>query len=265
MNDSGFTLIEILIYAVIFSVSAVFLVNILTSITQTQVRQTSVNDVNQQIAFVSNTIQRLVRDSSLIQNDVGIASTTLVLRMSSSSIDQTLVYTDASSTAIYLKQVGTDGTSTTLALTDDKVTIGNFSVTKFEVPGGQAVVQVDLTLNYNTGVSRAKVARTWRGAVSRISAATFDSSLAPSGTTLDLGSQTAFWRDAYISGNLQLGPSGGYSTLSGTDVRMKSTVNLAVAAAGGGLIVKTPDGLNCYLISVTNAGAVTSTVSNPCP
>ncbi|MFA6365530.1 MAG: type II secretion system protein, partial [Candidatus Paceibacterota bacterium] len=51
-EESGFTLIEILIYAVIFSVSAVFLVNILTSITQTQVRQTSINEVNQQVSFV---------------------------------------------------------------------------------------------------------------------------------------------------------------------------------------------------------------------
>ncbi|MFA6407169.1 MAG: type II secretion system protein [Candidatus Paceibacterota bacterium] len=269
-EESGFTLIEILIYAVIFSVSAVFLVNILTSITQTQVRQTSINEVNQQVSFVGNTIQRFVREASLIQNDVGVASSTLLLRMASSSIDQTLIFVDASSTAIYLKQINIDGTSTTIPLTDDKVTIGNFSITKYEVPGGSAVAQVDFTLNYNTSVTRAKVARTWRGAISRISAATFDSSLAPATTnSLDVGSQTSFWKDGYFAGNIfltgKLGVGTGYDSGIGSwGVQMKSTGNVGVSLAGGGIILKGPGGVNCFLVSVGDTGTVTSTAAT-CP
>lgn len=265
----GFTLIEVLIYAVIFSISAVFLVNILTSVTQTEVRQNSMNNVSQQVTFVANTIQRLVRQSSLIQNPSGVASTTLSLRMSSSTQDQTYIYTDASSTAIYLKTVDASGTaSTTFALTDDAVTVGNFTVTKFEVPGGSAVVQVDLTLNYNTGVPRAKVARTWRGAISRVSAATFDSSLVPNAAgTFDLGGSSAAWNNGFFAGNVNITGKLGIGTtptdLTGTAVAAKVVGELGFATSSNGITLVSPGGA-CFHVGINNSGNITTSTAT-CP
>ncbi len=266
---SGFTLIEVLIYAVIFSISAVFLVNILTSVTQTEVRQNSMNNVTQQVSFVANAIQRLVRQSSLIQNPSGVASTTLSLRMSSSTQDQTLIYVDASSTAVYLKTIDASGTaSTTVALTDDTVTVGNFSVTKYEVAGGTAVVQVDLTLNYNTNVARAKVARSWHGAISRISAATFDSSLVPNAAgTFDLGGSSAAWNNGFFAGNVNITGKLGVGTtptdLTATGVKTKVAGDLGFATSSNGLILVSPGGA-CFHVGINNSGNITTSTAT-CP
>ncbi len=259
-NKEGFTLIELLIYAAVFSVSAVFLVNILTAVTETQVRQTSINEVNRQISFVSDTIQRLARQSSLIDNTPGQATSTLMLRMASSSVDPTLIYADASSTGIYLKQ----GTSTAVSLTNDKVTVGDFSVTKFENSGGFSVVQVNLTLTYNTSDPRAEISKSWQSAITRVSAATFDSSILPNADgTYDLGGTTAKWNNGYFANNLQVSGSIGLGTTPPLSAKIKSTGDISFSSSSSGLILVAPNG-TCYRLGISNAAAfTTSTVTCP--
>ncbi|MFH0712614.1 MAG: prepilin-type N-terminal cleavage/methylation domain-containing protein, partial [Candidatus Jorgensenbacteria bacterium] len=201
-SKSGFTLVEVLIYTIIFAVSAVFMVGILMSITRVQSRQSSVNEVNAQINFVDKTIQRLVREASLVDMAAGEATTTLNLRMASSTLDPTTIYVDASNTAIYLQE----GSGDAQALTDSNVTINNFLVTKYENPGGPTIVQVDLTLEFNTTSPQAQAVRTLRTAVTKISAATFDSSILPnSNNAYDVGNAANNWKDAYFSGNIGIG------------------------------------------------------------
>ena len=261
----GFTLIELLVYMAIFGISAVFLVSILTSVTRTQVRQASGNEVNQQLSFVASTIQRLVRSASIVGNDAGVASTTLVLRMASSTLDPTLVYVDASSTAIYLKE----GTSTPIRLTDEKMAIGNFSITKLEPAGGLAVVRVDLTLDYQTTAAQAKTSRTWSGAIARVSAATFDSGIFPnSSAALDLGSASLQWNNGYFAGDVtigangQLGVGGSPSGLSTTKI-LVTDGDVGFSTSTYGIVLKSTGG-TCYRLGVSNAGAVT-TSSVTCP
>lgn len=265
-EQSGFTLIELLLYAVIFAVSSVFLVNILTSITQTEVRQNSVNGVSQQVSFVADTIQRLVRSASLIENPAGVASTTLSLRMTATSTDRTIIFVDASSTGIFVSQTDINGVVSTVPLTDSNVIVGNFSVTKFETPGGQAIAQVDLTLNYNTTVPRAKVARSWHGAISRISAATFDSNLLPNAaSTYDLGSSGSTWNNGYFAGNVnitgKIGVAG--ANLAGTLSAIKSAGDLGFSSSAYGVVLVSPSS-TCYRVGVTNGGSLTTSVVT-CP
>ncbi|MDP3975229.1 MAG: type II secretion system protein [Candidatus Jorgensenbacteria bacterium] len=264
-RTSGFTLIELIIYMAIFGVSAVFLVSILTSVTRTQVRQASGNEVNQQLSFVASTIQRLVQSASTIQNEAGVASTTLVLRMASSTLDPTKIYVDASSTAIYLQEA----TSTAIRLTDDKVAVGNFSVIKQEPSGGLAVVHVDLTLDYQTTAERARASRTWKGAIARISAATFDSGVLPNASgNLDVGSASLLWRDAYFSNSVtigtngELGVGGNPSALSTTKI-LVTNGDIGFSTSTYGVILVAPNA-TCYRVSVSNAGAL-STTSFTCP
>lgn len=258
-REAGFSLVELLIYIGIFSMSAVFLISILTVVTQVQLRQTSVSELNQQLAFVNDTVKRLIQTSSLVDMSAGTATESLTLRMSSSSADTTRVY--ASSSVLYLEEVTDESVSTVTPLTDSNVIVDDFSVTKYENPTGFAVVGINLTLSYNTTNPKSKATRSLQTAVGRISAAEFDSSVYPNvDASHDLGTALKKWKDAYFSGVVGIGVtsfSSGYKFVaSGGDVATKD--------ANTGFVVKTPDGSSCYRLGVTNSGTVTSTVVT-CP
>lgn len=196
---TGFTLIEILIYIAIFALSATFLVAILGVVGKVQNRQTSANEVNQQISSINNTIQRLVKESSLVENDAGVSSPTLTLRMPEGTRlgnDPTKIFLE--NNVIYLQQG--PQTASKIPLTNSNVKVENFSVIKYQNTGGPAVVQVDLSISYNSANPQSQILRTARTAITRISAATFDSSVLPNGTNLTLGqSATPTWERIYLN------------------------------------------------------------------
>lgn len=253
MNTKGFSLIELLIYVSIFVATSVFMVSILIIYTQLHVRQSSVNNVNAQISFVNNAVQRLVRESSVIDMTSNVTTSTLTLRMASSTLDPTLVY--LSNDTVYLKE----GSYDELPLTDSKVKVNDFSVTKYENPGGHALVQIHLTISYDAQASRAKFKRTSRTAISRVSAATFDSSILPNtGGTYDIGNASQNWKDAFFSGNIGIGvsPSATWS--------IKTTGNIGFTTSTKGIVLMAPNGSSCFRLGVTNTGAI-STSSVSCP
>ncbi len=254
----GFSLIEMLIYIAVFSIVSVFLIAILTTFTRIEVRQTAVNDVNGQISFVSNVVQQLVQNSSLVNMTDGVTTSTLNLRTASSSQDPTLVY--ASGTALYLEQ----GSAASVALTNANVNVTNFSVTPYENPGGATVVQMNLSLTYNNPNPASQFAQSMQIAVAKTSAATFDSSLYPaSSTSLNFGSAVNPWGNGYFSGNLNV--SG--EVFSGTGVSgataLKANGNVGFSNSSQGLILMAPGG-TCFLVSV-NASGTLSTVTAACP
>lgn len=253
-SRGGFTLIEVLIYTVIFAISAVFLVGILAAITRVQSRQSSINEVNAQIGFVDKTIQRLVREASLIDMTAGESTTTLTLRMASSTLDPTKIYVDASNTAVYIQE----GTGTAQALTGSNVKVNNFLVTKYENPGGPTIVQVDLTLEYITTSPQQEAVRTLRTAVSKISAATFDSSVLPNANnTYDIGNSANNWKDAYFSGNIGIGSA------PVSAVKLKANGDIGFASSSAGIIFVAPGG-SCFHLKLNNSGNIaTSTAACP--
>jgi hypothetical protein len=172
--------------------------------------------------------------------------------MSISSKDPTKIFADASNAAIYIQE----GSGDALAITNTRVKVGSFQVTKYENPGGRAVVQINLTLEYNSDNPQFQFSRNLRTAIARVSAANFDSSLIPTGGGFNIGSAASTWNNAYFSGAVGIG-----TATIGSGIKLGvSGGNIAVYDAGGGLIVKIPDGTSCYRISVTNTGTVTSTV-----
>lgn len=266
----GFSLMEALIYIAIFAVSAVFLVSILTVVTRVQLKQSSSREVDQQIAFANNTIRDFVQRSSLVEMDeIGVPTTTLRLRTASSSSDRVLVY--ASSSILYLEEkpynneTHTYGTSRVTPLTDSTTKVDSFYVTKYENPGGFSVVQIDLALSANNANTQSQVTRTLQTAVTRISAATFDSSINPDNSKQrDLGSNGLFWKDGYLSGTLQVGETGTQTgTLQvGDAIKISGSAgNFSTSRAGSGIIMKSPGG-TCYLLSITNGGGVTTTAQS---
>ncbi len=254
----GFSLVELMIYIAIFMVSAVFLVAILTTFTRIQSRQTSEGEVNRQIGFVGDTIQRLVQNASLVDMTAGVATSTLKLRTASSTNDPTLVY--ASGTAVYLKQ----GSSAPIALTNSEVTVGSFLVTPYVNPGGVTIVQLNLTMSYQATNPTGQLTRSLATSIARVSAAQFDSSVYPNADgTLDLGTATNEWRNAYFSGTVT---TKGLTTL-GTGVAgattLKAQGNIGFSTSSYGIIFVTPGG-SCLLMGLSNSGNVT-TSSVACP
>lgn len=248
---------EILIYIAIFSLSAIFLTAILTTVTQIQVRQTSANEINNQLAFVNNAVQTVVQESSLIDMTPGVASTTLRLRMASSSLDPATVY--ASGTVLYL----TEGSST-IPLTDSNVTVNNFTATEFENPGGFSVVQVNLSLSYNSGGPQGQLTKVLQSAFARITAATFDSSLTPNADNgLDLGTASTRWRNGYFASYVDIYGNLGVGTQHSSSAALKTTGDIGVANSAAGLILTSPGG-TCFRITITNSGTLaTSTAACP--
>lgn len=254
VKREGFSLIELLIYIGIFSASVVFLVGILIVFTRIHVQQTAVNEVNNQVSFVNNVIQQKVRESSLIEMDAGVATSTITLRMSSSSLDKTLIYLDTTEKIIYLQE----GSGSPIPLTNPNVSVEDFTATKYENPGGHAIVQVYFVIDFNTDNERAKFNRAVRTAISRVSAATFDSDVLPNANnSFDIGNSSKKWKDAYFSGNIGIGvsPQSGF--------RIKTTGDIAITTSTMGLILTAPNG-TCFRLKIQNDGNTTST-SVACP
>ena len=251
-DRQGFSLIEMLIYISIFVAISAFLVSILIIFTQVHVRQTSINEVNDQISFVNNTVERLVRESRIIDMTSNVTTSTLTLRMASSTLDPTTIY--LSDNTVYLRE----GSYDPIPLTDSQIQVNDFSVTKYENPGGYAIVQVHITISYNTEGQRAKYKRTTRTAISRVTAATFDSSLLPNtGSTYDVGESGTAWRYGYFSSGVGIGAA----PVAGTSI--KTTDDIYISTSTAGIIFTQPDG-TCVRFFLDNARN-SSTTDIGCP
>jgi len=254
----GFSLVELLIYIVLFSLISIFLISILNSFTKIQLRQVGINEVNNQISFVTSLIQENVRNASLIEMPDNLVTSTIFLRVSTSTLDPTLIY--ASGTKIFISQ----GNNAPLPLTDDNVKVDNFSAVKIPILGGSYVVQVNLSLSYNTPSILNKFSQSVQFAVSRISAATFDSSLYPASTTyLDLGSITTPWNNAYLRGDLNVGGTAYIGSGVPGNTAIKANGNIGFSSYTQGLILKASNG-SCFLLGVNASGTIiTSLVTCP--
>ncbi|MDP3052656.1 MAG: prepilin-type N-terminal cleavage/methylation domain-containing protein [bacterium] len=200
-NQGGYTLIELLIYTVIFAISVGVFSGVLVTFTRVQTQTSADAELTQQLAFVQSTIQRLVRESANIQNPAGVASSTLVLRMASSSLDPTIISSDAN--GIYLQQ----GTGEVIPITNNQVKVAQFQATKYENPDAHAIVQVNLALTYNSQNPYQQITRALKIAIGRVSAATFDDSLVPNtDNSFSIGiASTNRWKDINISNLLNVG------------------------------------------------------------
>ena len=209
-KNSGLSLIELLIYVGVFSVVAGLLSSMLIIVTRVQNQQTAAAEVGSQLNFVLQVIQRIIRQSSVIivnndgnpNNDappLGSSYPNLVLRMSDPTTDPTKIY--LLNNKIYL-QTGNDAPT---PLTTDRILADSLQFTKYANYPGHDTVSIDITLSFNTQNPQLALSRTLRSAISRVSAATFDSSLVPgAGNAYDVGQSTARWRNGNFSGSVDV-------------------------------------------------------------
>jgi len=199
-SRKAFTLIEILIYLGIFAIIAGTLTGILNSVVRIQTRELAGNEVSQQMNFVMSTIQRLVRESSKIEMEAGASGSAINLRMASSTLDPTLIF--ASGTMVYLQQ----GTGEAAPLTNSKVKVDNLTFKKYSQYPGHDVVQVNLTMSYNTANPQQQSSQTLQSTIARNSPATFGFDVLPTTTdTYSLGSSSLRFKDLSLSNLLNVG------------------------------------------------------------
>ena len=208
-DPRAFSLVELLLYVGILGIVGGLLTGILTTATKTQIQQTSQDKLSGELSFAMSTIQRLVQQSSVIDADAGTASSGLKLRMENLAQDPTLVYLNNGT--IYIQQ----GSSTPQALTDDQVSVSSLQFKKFSQHPGKDVVQIDIAMTDASNPNA--LARSLRSAVSRASAATFDSDLIPgTSNSYSVGVSGNTWKNAQFSGIVGIAPGGqlGIGTLN---------------------------------------------------
>ncbi|MDD5430776.1 MAG: hypothetical protein PHP03_00930 [Candidatus Pacebacteria bacterium] len=212
-NSRGVVLVEILIYTAILGVSGALLGGIFTNTQRISNRQTASNEVVSQMNFISQTIQKYVRSSSLIDVASTTSETILSLRMQDETTGSTTIY--ASGGTVYIRQ----GTAAPVPLSNEKVTVSQLEFTKISSPKAHDSVLVDMTVEYNSENSQLTFSKTLTSIIGRVNAAVFDSDLVPGANdTYSLGLTTPrAWKNAYFSGNVGIGtvaPSEGLHILN---------------------------------------------------
>ncbi|MBI5220627.1 MAG: hypothetical protein HY978_02185 [Candidatus Liptonbacteria bacterium] len=208
-SRGGFTVVEIMLFAAIFAVISITFIAILTSVTRVQVRQTGAAEVSQQSQYLLQAIQRHVERSSLVELDAGVATTSLKLRMASSTEDPTYIY--LTGTTLYLKQ--TDN-GTPEPLTSDRVSVSGVSFTKYSQAPARDSVAIAFTVALNSSNPQQQYSQPFQTTIARVNAATFDSNMVPSSSnTYKIGASSQLWQSIndvlYFSGsNVGIGASG---------------------------------------------------------
>jgi type II secretory pathway pseudopilin PulG len=257
-DRGGFTLLELLIFAAMFTITATSFITILLAMTRVQLRQEGSAEVAQQSQFLLQSIQRYVEQSSMIELTADSSTSTLKLRMASSTYDPTYIY--PSGGALYIKE--TDA-GTPQRLTSAKVTVTDIQFVKRQQAGGHDSVSIGFTLSYNAPNPQSKFAQALRTSITRVSAATFDSNVIPSANnTYKLGTAAGDWQSInstiYFSGsNVGIGVASPGSKLQIT------SGDVYIDTIASGLIQRSANG-TCWRIAVSNAGAL-SAASTTCP
>ena len=218
----GFTLIELLISTAIFTVVAIAFIGIFVEVMSVQANQTSAATVNEESQFLLQKIQYYVELSSIVSTTQDLATSTLTLRMPSSSIDPTTI--SLSSGTVYLQQAG----GTLQPLTSNKVTVSNLSFTRRANVPGHDSVSVAFTVSYNTSNIKQMFTQALQTSVARVSAATFDSGVYPSTSTGALGSASQEWN-----------PINSIIYFSGTNVGVNAISPQQALEVNGGLRLNT--------------------------
>lgn len=197
-NSDGFTLLELIIFAAIFSLVSIIFVAMLVSITGVQLKQTASSEVNRQSQFVLQTIQRYIENSSFIET-TSTPTQSLLLRMpdgsnGTSSLVNIYWETSTMASTIYLKT----GAAAPEAITSPRVKVDELTFRKFSRPGAHDSVSFVMALSYNSTTSTAKkFFQRLATTATRVSAATFDTSVVPPAENLSdlaLGVSGSRWK-----------------------------------------------------------------------
>lgn len=197
----GFTLIEILIYTGIFAIISSLLVGILVTFSRIDAAQNATAEVANQANFILSQIRRLTASASAFEVKDVAGQKELWLYPKNYTTAPTKI--SLAGGAITLSELGAPAAP----LTTSRVVVDSLSFTGYSNPPGADVVAVDMVLSYNAGSPAESHTRTFRTAIARVSAATFDTDLVPGSGTADVGLSGSRWDSGYFSGGVGIGGS----------------------------------------------------------
>ncbi|KKW46861.1 MAG: hypothetical protein A3A43_01605 [Candidatus Liptonbacteria bacterium RIFCSPLOWO2_01_FULL_56_20] len=175
----GFTLLELLLFSAIFVITTISLFTILTVVLRIQARQGSAAEVNQQAQFLIQTLTRSIERASLIEMAQDMATSTLKLRMASSTDDPTYIF--LSSSTVYLKVTDSGAPQ---PLTSERVVVPGLVFTKHANPAGRDSVKVSFSIAFNSSNPQQAFSQTVNTAVVRMGPVVFASDVVPSAAGL---------------------------------------------------------------------------------
>lgn len=221
---AGFTLIELLIYVAIFSVLAVVFSTVLLTYSRVNLEQVARNEIASQFNFVLQTIQRMISESgtAVVRSDIdvgndwdevdsslGAPQIYLILKnrnegdLPADANSPVVIYAGGDSVKI---RKGRGAGQTEATITTNRVRVDNLSFKKLVNYPGREIIEIDLTLSYNSGNPLQQVTRRLISGIGKAEAAIFDTSLLPGASgSVDVGQSTQRWRDGYFSNNLTIG------------------------------------------------------------
>jgi type II secretory pathway pseudopilin PulG len=205
-DNSAFTVFELVIFGALFSIISIVLVTVLVSILRVQARQSAAAKVNQQSVIFLQKIQGLVEQSSAIEIPSDTPTSTLKLRMASSSGDPTYLYLQSGTVYFREMEIGS-----AQPWTSPEVNVSSLTFTKRANARGHDSVAVSFTMQNNTQNLQQQFVQFLQTSVARVSAATFDSNLVPSANnTWKIGTAAQDWQSInntiyFSGGNVGIG------------------------------------------------------------
>lgn len=150
----GFTLVELLIYSVVFVVVSGILTGTLLTISRMQARENAAFEVSRQLQFVTQRIQSMIRSASTINNiyeshsesvPCTATSTYCAIRLTfaEESLNPTIISSDAG--GIYIQS----GLEPRVALTSPDIQVSFLRFLSNNPPPNVAIVNIDLSLVIN--------------------------------------------------------------------------------------------------------------------
>ena len=140
-NKKGFTLVELIIYVAILSMFIFSIVAFLNVMTNSRINNQIVLEVNNQGDQVIKTITQSIRNATLINSpSASSMNTSLSLETSIPGTNPTVF--SISGGVLYM----TEGSGSAVALTNNKVVIGNLEFSNLSQPSTSGTIKVRFTL-----------------------------------------------------------------------------------------------------------------------
>lgn len=158
----AFTLIEFLIYMVVFSLLAAAAGSFYYSAISSSAKGQAIIDLEEQGIFIINTLGRQVRRASAINSPtVGASATALSLAMALPAEDP-VIFATSSAGAITMSVAGVSSN-----LTDPDVYIASLRFTNYSVAGAPGIISYSITLRYKNPGNRQEFnyGRTFQGSI----------------------------------------------------------------------------------------------------